>query len=228
MIFIGLDDTDNPDSRGTGHLARLIAAHLAATYPTAGVTRHQLLFDPRVPYTAKNSCAAILLDTTEADLPALFATVKALMLDHFEQGSDPGLAVAQSVPDTVTAFGQRAKRDLVRQDEALALAEAESLLLAGLGGTNDGVIGALAAIGLAAGGEDGRYVQVGASRDLAGLVPAADVLAAGIGAIRTLAEEPVREGLVLADKVRPARRSGQPVLYVETAPEGHWQPLKLD
>ena len=32
MIFIGLDDTDTLESRGTGHLARQIAAALAADY----------------------------------------------------------------------------------------------------------------------------------------------------------------------------------------------------
>jgi hypothetical protein len=51
MLFIGLDDTDNLESRGTGYLARRIAAVLAADYALLGVTRHQLLVDPRVPCT---------------------------------------------------------------------------------------------------------------------------------------------------------------------------------
>jgi hypothetical protein len=39
--------------------------------------------------------------------------------------------------------------------------------------------------------------------------------------------QPVTKGLVLVDKMRPARRNGQPVLFVERQ-EDHWLPLKLD
>jgi hypothetical protein len=53
MIYIGLDDTDNADSRGTGRLARDIAATLAKQHKVIAVTRHQLLVDPRVPYVAQ-------------------------------------------------------------------------------------------------------------------------------------------------------------------------------
>jgi hypothetical protein len=38
---------------------------------------------------------------------------------------------------------------------------------------------------------------------------------------------PVTDGMVLADKLRPARRNGQPVLFVERQAD-HWLPLKLD
>ena len=62
MIYIGLDDTDVLESRGTGHLAREIARSLKADYDVQGVTRHQLLVDPRVPCTKNNSCAAIHLN----------------------------------------------------------------------------------------------------------------------------------------------------------------------
>jgi len=227
MIFIGLDDTDNPDSRGTGHLARLIAADLAADYPLIGVTRHQLLFDPRVPYTAKNSCAAILLDDPTADPAALLSRIRALMLDAFEPGSDPGLTVAAAVPPPVADFGRRAQTDIVTQAEARALAADHGIELVGLGGTEDGVIGALAALGLAASGDDGRYVQVGDSRDLTGEVSIAEVLAAGIAAVQTTDGQPVGSGIVLAEKLRPARRGGRAVLCVEPE-EDRWLPLKLD
>ena len=61
MIFIGMDDTDTLESRGTGHLARQIAATLSAEHTILGVTRHQLLVDPRVPCTKNNSSATIVL-----------------------------------------------------------------------------------------------------------------------------------------------------------------------
>ncbi len=232
MYFIGLDDTDVLESRGTGHLARQIASALAADYQLLGVTRHQLLLDPRVPCTRNNSCAAIVLGANgdrdgEGDLDALLDRVQALMLADFQPGSDPGLCVAHKVPGAIVEFGRRAKEHLVTLPEAWSLAASYGIRLAGLGGDQSGAIGALAAVGLAATGEDGRYVLVGSSRDLTGLQPVEALLQAGIAAVETPQGETVTRGLVLTDKLRPARRNGQPVAVVEWAGD-HWQPLKLD
>ena len=228
IAYIGLDDTDNRESRGTGHLARVIADRLSETYPIRGITRHQLLFDPRVPYTAKNSSASIMLEVDEqVDLPGLFAQVRSIMLGDFQQGSDPGLCLTLALPEAVTRFGQRAKVDLVSQAEARALADRYGILLEGLGGTQDGVIGALAAVGLSAGGSDGRYIRVGTVRDLQGWQPVETILAAGVDQVQTMAGEVLSEGNILADKLRPARRGHKVVLFVEAHEEG-WLPLKLD
>jgi len=228
MIFIGIDDTDTLESRGTGHLARQIAAALAADYAVLGVVRHQLLRDPRVPCTRNNSSAAILLDDNTAVSPArLTGRLRTMMLDDFQPGSDPGLCVASLVPEAVVDFGRRTQRELVTQDEARALAAACSIPLLGLGGDENGVIGALAAVGLAAGGDDGRYVLVGRLRDLAGLQPVSALLEAGIAAVQTLDGQPVSTGLVQTDRLRPARRRGRPIAVVEWAGDC-WQPLKLD
>lgn len=230
MIFVGLDDTDNAQSRGTGHLARHMAAELETDYRILGVTRHQLLSDPRVPCTSHNSCAAIVLQPNNGaptHILDLTVRVRALMLADFQPDSDPGLCVAVQVPSPIIDFGRRAQRRLVGQGEARALAAQWDLPLLGLGGTEDGVIGALAAVGLAAGGDDGRYVLVGRSRELAGSLSVADILACGIKGVETLDGRPVVDGFVLADKLRPARRRGGPVLVVERNGD-HWLPLKLD
>jgi tRNA(Ile2) C34 agmatinyltransferase TiaS len=228
MVIIGLDDTDTLESRGTGHLARQIAAALSADYPLLGVTRHQLLVDPRVPCTKNNSCAAILLDADRAvNVAHLAKRIQALMLANFQPGSDPGLCIAQDIPAAITEFGRLAQRQVVDQDQARQLAETHTILLKGLGGSNDGIIGALSAVGLAACGDDGRYVLVGQSRDLRGLQPVSALLEAGIAAVQTQDGEPVTEGLVLTDKLRPARRNGRPIAVVEWTGD-HWLPLKLD
>ena len=229
MIFIGLDDTDTIESRGTGHLARQIAAALTdAGHTILGVTRHQLLLDPRVPCTKNNSCAAILVDAGgEAHITQLLDQARAIMLAEHQPGSDPGLCIAEVVPELVTEFGRQAQRQVVNRDEASRLAKAGGVTLMGLGGTHDGVIGALAAVGLAASGDDGRYVLVGRSRELSGLQPISALLEAGIAAVQTQDGEPVTEGLVLTDKLRPARRGSLPIAVVEWAGD-HWLPLKLD
>lgn len=230
LLYIGLDDTDTLDSPGTGRLAREIAATLAATYPLAGVTRHQLLYDPRVPYTAKNSSAAIMLkiaDAGPATLTAIREQVSQLLAGAHAPGSDPGVAVATTVPAAVRAFGRRTQVEVVSQKEARTLAATHKLYLRGLAGTEDGVIGALAAIGLASTGNDGRYILVGRSRELAGPVSVAETLAAGVTAVRTLDGRPVTAGTILVEKIRPARRNGHPILFVEAAGP-YWRPLKLD
>ncbi len=228
MLFIGLDDTDNLESRGTGHLAREIALELSRDYALLGVVRHQLLFDARVPFTRHNSCKAIILDANRAVEPvALLERVSAMVLADFQAGSDPGVCVASAPPEAIVEFGQRAKRELLLQSDARQLAAGLGVPLAGLGGSQDGVIGALAAVGLAASGEDGRYVLVGRIRELSGLQPVDVVLAAGIAAVRTADGSPVSSGWVQCDKLRPARRGGRPVLFVRPG-NGHWLPLKLD
>lgn len=228
MIFVGLDDTDNDESRGTGQLARMVAADLVTAYRVLGVTRHQLLLDPRVPCTRNNSSATIVLDGNgTGDLSALTDRVRELMLGDLQPGSDPGLCVAGPVPAAVIEFGRRVQRQLVTQTEARQLAAAHDIRLIGLAGSQDGVIGALAAVGLAASGEDGRYVLVGRSRELSGMQPVEVLLTAGIAAVQTLQGEPVTSGLVAVDKLRPARRGGRPIAVVEWAGD-HWLPLKLD
>lgn len=227
QYFIGLDDTDNLESRGTGHLARTMATALAQDFRVHGVTRHQLLEDERVPKTAKNSCAAILLEGDLYPLIEIAMYARKVLLDDFQPGSDPGLCVAADVPAEIIAYGQRAQCEFLYQQEPRDLAAAHGLHLEGLGGDEDGVIGALAAVGLAALGGDGRYVQVGSIRDLEGLLPLAHVLAAGITSVKTLDGVTVTEGMILSDKLRPARRGGQPVLFVERE-DDHWLPLKLD
>ena len=229
MIYIALDDTDMLDTRGTGHLAREIAAKLAETYPLVGVTRHQLSSDPRVPCTHKNSSAVIHLDAPTEAVPNLLAQTKALMLADFILGSDPGLCVAahDQVPEAITEFGYKAKNGYVPQSEARLLAAEHELPLLGLAGTEDGVIGALASVGLAAGGEDGRYIILGTIRELEGLQSISAVLEAGITAVSTTDGTRITSGQVLCDRLRPARRNGRPILFVEKEND-YWLPLKLD
>ena len=228
MIYIGLDDTDTLESRGTGRLARQIAGHLSEKYTLLGVTRHQLLVDPRVPYTKNNSSAAIHLDgSAEIDLTDLFEQVRLLMLSDFQEGSDPGLCIAASVSIAIKEFGQRAKREVLTKAEAQRLAHEHQVFLSGLGGTNAGMIGALAAIGLAGSGEDGRFIQIGHIRELSGLVNVQTALAAGIASVKTMEDVPVSSGLMQVEKLRPALRGGQAIQYVDPHGE-YWLPVKLD
>lgn len=233
VIYIGMDDTDNLESRGTGALARNVAAALSEDYRVLGVIRQQLLRDPRVPCTKNNSSKALILEPLREDgdgggAAPLAARVRELMLADFQAGSDPGLCVvASEVPAEVVDFGRAAQRELLTKGQAEELAARYNIYLEELGGDGMGIIGALAAVGLTAGGDAGRYIQVGEARSLSGAQPVEKVLAAGIAAVELPDGRPVLSGVVQADGLRPARRGGRPVAVVRQ--EGDWLlPLKLD
>lgn len=217
-IFVGIDDTDNAESRGTGRLARGIAAELSHDLPVRGVTRHQLFVHPDIPYTSHNSAAVIHVEG-DADPARIFRSVRGLMLADFVEGSDPGLAVAvdSQVTPMMTAFGLDGKTMIVDQDRARAVAKNAGILLEGLGGTEGGVIGAVAGIGLAATGSDGRFLMKGTSRDLKGSVRSvADVLAAGIDLVATLEGRIIGDGDIdLSYSANPSLVRGKAVLFVE-------------
>jgi tRNA(Ile2) C34 agmatinyltransferase TiaS len=232
LIYIGLDDTDNETSRGTGRLARAIAATLSERFQVRGVTRHQLLVDPRVPYTSHNSSATIhLVEDDPVDLSALADAAQAIMLSDMPQGSDPGMCVAQMVSPELVEFGRRAKANLVRQAEARELAARHNYILRGLGGTQDGVIGALASVGLASTGEDGRFILIGTARELQGVQTVRAILHAGVSEVRTMDGQLVPDGLVdTSSRLRPAFRGNKPVLFVarQEGDQDIWQPARLD
>ena len=235
MIYIGIDDTDIVGSPGTNQLARKIVRRLGHVARGAIVCRHQLFFDSRVPYTSQNGSASIQLPHGEGiELGALIAGVREEMRDFFVEGSDPGLAVATTASADMMAFAARAKTDLVSQADARRVADGSGCHLEGLGGTNQGIIGALAAIALAAGGDDGRIVHVDEwpwPDRFSGVQPAAAIRDRGVAEIRTTNGAAFAgEDVDVGKHLRPNWRGGRIVLFVEPAetPGSPWRAQKLD
>lgn len=230
-IHIGIDDTDTLDTPGTNQLARRLAAALPVGFAFIAALRHQLLFDPRIPYTSKNGSASLLVSAERGrEASELLPVLRREMRAWYVPGSDPGLCVATEVPPAIAAFAHRCQAEPVRQAEARALAARHAIHLEGFGGTEDGVIGALAAVGLLAGGNDGRVVHLAGwpwPDPFAGEQPVSAVLARGVGAIRVLSSgATVRDGVVDVGKhLRPAWRDGRAVLLVDGA-EGRWRAVK--
>lgn len=171
--LIGIDDTDNLDSRGTGHKARRLGALLAERGLTSveGVTRHQLLVDPRIPYTSHNSSACIAVSAEDDYIAPLVDCCREYLLAESAEGSDAGLCLglASAATEMVQQFGRMAKTEVLTREAAEATASANGLLLEGLTGTGGGVIGALAAVGLRAFGTDGRFLWLPGLRELSGV-----------------------------------------------------------
>jgi hypothetical protein len=220
-ILVSIDDTDNLDSRGTGRLARAIARSLEEDYPVYGVTRHQLYVHPDIPYTSHNSCAVIHLQTNgNADIDKIFSTTQQLMLADFVEGSDPGVAVAyadQVLPPLIV-FGKDAKCSILTQERARTLAYNLHIRLKGLGGTEDGVIGAMAGLGLAVGLNDGRFIQRGKIRDICGPSSVHQLLAAGIDEVCTPDGRTITSGTVIIEERKSPKAcpvNGRTILFVE-------------
>ncbi len=68
--------------------------------------------------------------------------------------------------------------------------------------------------------------MLGQLRQLSGLQTISAVRAAGAADVRDEQEQPVTTGLVRAEKMRPVRRLGKPILYVRWDGQ-YWEPLKL-
>ena len=217
MIFVGIDDTDLIDTPGTNQLGKALIARLAGRYRPVLLLRHQLLEDPRVPCTSKNGSASILFEPAcDQPLADLSAELRQAVVEWCPPGSDPGLCLTAEVPEAVARFGRRCQRELVEQAEARAVAASHDIYLEGLGGTEGGVIGALAAVGLAADGDDGRVVQLGTwPDDLAGPQDVSRVEARGIEVRRHDTGARVHAGRVDVGKhLRPNRRKGCVILFV--------------
>ncbi|MEI6764354.1 MAG: ABC transporter substrate-binding protein [Bacteroidota bacterium] len=177
--FIGIDDTDNLESRGTGFRAR----QLGETIEAAGlgtlicVTRHQLLVNPAIPYTSHNSSASLLIETA-APADELIEHCRNFLLRESADGSDAGLCIASesSISEKIIEWGQRAKKEVLFSKDAHTIAHDAGIFLEGLTGEKIGVIGSLAAIGLRKWGNDGRVLWLRNLRELRGIIPAKDLI----------------------------------------------------
>jgi tRNA(Ile2) C34 agmatinyltransferase TiaS len=228
LIYIGIDDTDTLESRGTGRLARNIATSLSTKYEIFGVTRHQLFVHPDIPFTSHNSCAVIHAETTPTAIEEIFCITKKLILEDYIEGSDPGLAVTTTsqITPAVVAFGLDAKTIVVTQARAREVAKNSKICFEGLGGTEGGIIGAIAGVGLASLKNDGRFLLKGKNRELAGARSISEIIGAGIDEVTTIEGKTVHAGKVQIPKnATPSYIHGKAVLFVELH-EDYWVSLK--
>ena len=183
-LYVAFDDTDTIDAdRGTGKVGRWFEDELPDGCRLWAVVRQQLLVHPDVPFTSHNSAAVCVVDVVDPALTARVAVAgdgplpgavrprascsacsrsapSGTSRRNWMDGSDPGLCVAwdgcRAMPALV-AFGKRAAVEVVTQEEARAAAAGAHL--SGHGGTEDGIIGAAAGVGLTADGWNGRLIE---------------------------------------------------------------------
>jgi len=173
-LIIGIDDTDNLESRGTGFRARELGQFI--TKEKLGVlryvSRHQLFFHPEIPFTSHNSSASIVIDNVD-DTEAVRLYCEKYLLEYAAEGSDAGLCIyssdSNSSIDAIIEFSHRAKSTVVTEAEAYQLAAQAGMFLKGYTGLKTGIIGALSAVGLRVEGCDGRVLWSSNLRDTVGV-----------------------------------------------------------
>jgi hypothetical protein len=239
IYLIGIDDTDNDTSPGTGRLARRLAEELSQRgAKSLGITRHQFLVDPRIPYTSHNSGACIAIEWDCA--PAAMNIAMDLIGEWAAEGSDPGvcIAAADRVCRDMIDWGWRATRDVLTMDEAFSIAGSNGVQLRALGGTGQGIIGALGSVGLRADGNEGRFLDLPGLRELGDYVNAQELARLGIRVDHHLPVEAGVSGNVRVTTepraaiyktsgwVRPRLIQGKPVWPVEWSSEqNEWIPI---
>ena len=232
-FYIGLDDTDTVDSDwGTGKLARGVESQLPVGYRLWGVVRQQLLIDDAIPYTTHNSSACAIVESPEgASMDELISRAVAHIERNFIPGSDPGLCVApddaQPALSSLIRFGQLCTQTIVTREDAILAASGAHL--SGHGGTDDGMIGAAAAVGLTAYGWAGRFIEFGRLRDFLERVRVCDLEKSGmvVVSVGRDAEKPGPEDLVNTKGwLRPRLWGGRPVLPLIPGGRNFWETVE--
>ena len=141
-------------------------------------------------------------------------------------GSDPGLCIAreEEIGATLIEYGQMVTG--VKVSQRRAMDTAENIELYGLGGTNDGIIGACAAVGLTKFGWCGRFIEYGSLRSLGESLRVKDLTDVGIQVL-SIDRDPLvplaSDRLINTKWIRPSLWAGKPVLQVKSVETGVWE-----
>ncbi len=230
-VYIGFDDTDVLNSEfGTGKLARRYEQLIPGGCTIWGVVRQQLLVDPGIPYTSHNSSACVVVDCPGM---SFIEALKIEAIAHIEAaslpGSDPGLClVCEGDPALVNlhVFGRQCTEKIVSQDDAMQAVG--SAHLSGHGGTNDGIIGAAAAVGLTASGWAGRFIEYSNLRAFSDRVAVSELMQKGIHVVSLDRDAccPCPEDIVdTRGWLRPRLWGHAAVLPVKPVGPGLWESL---
>ncbi|MGI6393523.1 MAG: hypothetical protein ACOX2F_02135 [bacterium] len=232
-IYVAFDDTDTIDcGRGTGKLARWFEELLPDCCSLFGIVRQQLLKRADIPFTSHNSSLVCIIEAkNDKIIDELIERGAKHIANHFVQGSDPGLCVCTENSDalkTLVPFGQNCLCDKVSQKDAYLAAD--GCHLSGHGGTNDGIIGAAAGVGLTHLGMHGRFNELKSGnmnlRDIPKKTTVKFLKSYGIEilSLERSGKSPVDEDIIdNGGWLRPLLFLGKPVLPVICDGFGNWK-----
>lgn len=236
LFLIGIDDTDNHTSGDTGSLAQRLGAKIESsrTGRMVAVTSHQLALHPNIISTSQNKCVCLLIDAdrdTQRDIELICRT---FLMHECAAGSNSGFALASwnSVSPAITAWGRQAKSVFLDRQEAMNLARTYKISIAGFTGSGQGVIGALAAVGLYYDGNDGRFLWIEGLRGLKGIFTLTSLIeTCAIDRVENLrGRKPMpNDRINVSEEAYPILRDGQSLLLVEPSKKDEtweWNTIK--
>jgi hypothetical protein len=195
------------------------------------VVRQQLLLHDSIPYTTHNSSACAILESSNSLLmDDLISRAVHHIEHHFISGSDPGLCIAsERNPGLIKLidFGRACTTRVVTQKEALQAASGSHL--SGHGGSNDGIIGAAAAVGLTVLGWGGRFIEFGRLREFPERVRVSDLERSGIAVVsidRDARFPALEDAIDTKGWLRPRLWGGGPVLPVIPRADNLWETVE--
>ncbi|MDR1954418.1 MAG: DUF1743 domain-containing protein [Candidatus Methanoplasma sp.] len=144
-VIVGVDDTDTKE-RGASWVAAL---KMGSNSPIGNFIDHKIIqLNPKVPAKTTNCCStAVSFAVKEEEIPALIEYCRDfLKKESFSEDSVMTVYKGLSVPSSLREYGQRAKTEIITEDNAIRVAEENGVQIICLTGTR-GVIGAVAAIG---------------------------------------------------------------------------------
>jgi hypothetical protein len=170
-------------------------------------------------------CFAADLDLSSLD--SLIAYAGDFLREESAVGSDPGLCVSVidqlADSEAVIAFGRSAKEVVLNKQAAYDLAAQLGVHLSEHGGTGQGVVGALAGIGLRLSGNDGRMKGWLRIETHNGLASVGDILAqTDLGGVRTMTGEflPATEIVEIESKPKAVLLDNQIYMMVSPVTDG--------
>lgn len=226
QTLVCIDDTDVLGSRGTGHLVAQFIEEIEQMGwgKCTFISRHQLHVHPDIPYTSHNSAMCFTMRLQPDRLQDLIEYAAAFLVKESEVGSDPGLTVAVlewiKQPERLMAFGRRAKKEVLTKDDAYSLARELGIHLSEHGGTGQGVIGALAGVGLRLTGNDGRIRGKIYQGEAGKILTVSELLShPQVDSVRQLNGTPIQdeETVELGEKVKTVLLDHRRVLLVASA-----------
>ncbi len=109
-------------------------------------------------------------------------------------------------------------------NDAIDMANRNNIYLEGLTGTKDGIIGALAAVGLRVGGNDGRFIWLNSTKNLRDIEHGVETVEyltgeTGIDLVQPIENESIKskDRVYLNEWARPVLQNRKSVLLVEKA-----------
>lgn len=226
-FLLGIDDTDSHISQDTAALSLSLGRQLESLSLARliNISCHQLLKHPSIPHTNENIASCLLLDAESVRLREIDLVCRQTLLRESAPGSNAGYALAawnQFDPDVVV-WGKTCKLTSLNRLDGMALARRCEIAVAGILGNGNGVIGALAAIGLRFEGNDGWIHWMPGLDSVRGVFTAMELTQRlAIDGIETERQKrpAITDRILVNDQVKPILADGRIILPVKSSRRG--------